>query len=155
LVNLAGFFLRQLIQVSEPVRIFLCEQGVRFFKRQMTVLEQPPSSVPTFARVCGKNPVFIPDRADPQGVSRRGVLADGEHKLRLLAFLGHPKTLDALDGRLVQMQELPQYIDVSFLTADQSDCGGRENRAAKLIRLVGGAGKVLNRLRDSPDTGIA
>src|SRR5580704_12356667 len=104
--------------------------------------DQPVSPIPFLSWERGQQPVFDRRWNDVKTVRCLRLFTDNEQKLALPSLFRHSKVLDPMNRRFVEMDELPQHIDIPLLAANQLGCSRGENGAAKLVRFVGSPRKI-------------
>jgi hypothetical protein len=120
-----------------------------------TKTAKPPFAEGPLPRIGSRDPIVHRTRDNPDRVRRLRFLPDGNEKLRAVPFLWVSEGLDLIESRVVQVNMLAKCSHIARLLAD--DLGGRvlHNSGSMLVGTVLSADKILRRLADPPNTGIA
>src|SRR5579884_2456763 len=90
-------------------------------KMKVCMCRQPPLAVPAFPRHRCAQPVFERRRLNIEAVCRLGPLANANQEFALPALLCHAKAFDLFYCCRRKMKKPAKYIEVPFLSPNESE----------------------------------
>ena len=153
-LHLAGGLLRQNVNVGETMRETLREFPValnQWFLATLPLLEEV-GPVRPFSRIGRCHPVVDRRRHEPNRLCGFGLLPQYQQHFRRPSLPRRGETLDLIQGNAVQPKVIDQRGYIARLLADDLHRAVPQDAGAMFLRSLGRPDKILQRLRNSPDT---
>src|SRR3954452_25615365 len=103
------------------MRKLRCQGLITVDQAELRMSRKPPLPVPALARIGRHQPVLDGCRDKIEAMSGLRLLPDDHQKLTSVALLRHSHRLDPVERGLVEVEKLPQHVEVTLLTADHFD----------------------------------